>query len=876
MRKLGIIIIALFVAYLIVEAALVPVKIDSPGATGMNSNSDIQERKITDASYAENVNTQSSPGLLQRRFPLHSIGDNSVLTYAAFGFFDFANKTKQIVAVIDGRDSLIGGYRADTVFIALATDTMSPSIGYSDKFGSGIDDTVKSGGVIGPPPFRSVLFDGTLFITSSGSVPLAYSPYGATNTSNLFELDTAFYKPNTTSMGLEAPGQLRAGVFNASGNPHGLYRYAYGDATQLQYSIPSRWVSADSQQIYVTLFEAMANESPDVTRDNADTAQQVKIEIIRQKYGDSWYRLDTFSFNANQPVVYLDNNADGASWGGSGTTEHYDTDIDVNFQLFIAYNNRRPGALRYNSVADSLAGVPSLDFHAVRRPPVEDTFWVTYTYWNPLTGAESPFGPVVKSHKTGATNSQALSDITVLAGDTLCTAWTKGFTKIYERAPWIRLYRTEAGDSTVFYCMAQLRANRCWPNDSTVFLQYTVFPGAVHDSMLTVGQPTQVLTDSAVWPYKQALIPLADDGTALIRPPYIEQMDLGLVDLAYANGRFWGIGDPSFPQRVFHSHYDNPYEWSANGYLPLNENEADELVALEVIPGGALDVIVAMKHNSIYELIGYDPEYDLTWRTIDSKVGALNRNSVVRHGNSIYFMSMDMRFYEYSNSRGLREISPPIENYIDTLFGSASAAAQTLFVYAMQDKIVLSDTAGKRALVYVPRTEQWPCVESYRSSFEPVGSFHYDSSRTNFSQDQFDYWIYNSDSTERFVTEFAWPTTGAIYDTINGATYNFTTKYRTPYIGDGQALYRITKVDIIGRWTNGLLVVRIKNGFGSQLDSVSVLDSADPPGRLRTIGLPNHVGSNLALEFSSGSAVQRVDIHSVTIYYQRVARAYVQ
>ena len=55
------VIFAVLVLFVVVQAALIPVRIDSPGATGMNSNFDLQEIRPTDATYLDNGELVETP-----------------------------------------------------------------------------------------------------------------------------------------------------------------------------------------------------------------------------------------------------------------------------------------------------------------------------------------------------------------------------------------------------------------------------------------------------------------------------------------------------------------------------------------------------------------------------------------------------------------------------------------------------------------------------------------------------------------------------------------------------------------------------------------------------------------------------------------------
>ena len=107
-----IVIFTVLVLFVVVQAALIPMKILSPGATGMNSNFDIQEVKNTDATYMENGELIETPGMYKKRKGLGFRGGNAIRIYGAVGYFEPTRFHKLLTGVTqmpntNSTDSLI-------------------------------------------------------------------------------------------------------------------------------------------------------------------------------------------------------------------------------------------------------------------------------------------------------------------------------------------------------------------------------------------------------------------------------------------------------------------------------------------------------------------------------------------------------------------------------------------------------------------------------------------------------------------------------------------------------------------------------------------------------------------------------------------------
>lgn len=106
-------------------------------------------------------------------------------------------------------------------------------------------------------------------------------------------------------------------------------------------------------------------------------------------------------------------------------------------------------------------------------------------------------------------------------------------------------------------------------------------------------------------------------------------------------GRLWGAGDPSRPDRLYYSSPGNHQEWQGTGdsaYLDINPGDGDVSGITAIFPPFRGSLIVA-KQNSLYRISGTKPT-DYAIEQITEGVGCISHNSAVAVDlDDIYFAS---------------------------------------------------------------------------------------------------------------------------------------------------------------------------------------------------------------------------------------------
>lgn len=443
------------------------------------------------------------------------------------------------------------------------------------------------------------------------------------------------------------------------------------------------WVMSDS-----LLFRAVGDQLSITTQDVCSTFY---YSITGMYVAGTSY--DEAIVPSERPLIYIDTVNDG------DTVRPF---VNPDSSTFP-----QPGQFWVGLVGDSLA--PSTP-HAGD----DSIYWMAYSYYDPVTGMESPLGP---------TSHGKLCDS---AGDSLTLASLQTGTPASGRPGWMRLYqgiKTAAlyggGDTTIWYGLYEMRTG-----DSANAIVW----GNWTDVQVTTGLDTSTITVDTIYEY-QVFTNISGD--PIVRPPYNYDNQIPFSDIDKFGGRFWGIGDPVCPSCVYYSGYDTVWNWYMTDPFVLGSGVNDELVALEHLG----NTLYAFKHNSIWAIRGSDVEYNLMFEQMTNATGAVKRETVVKHNDIVYFLSPELRVYELSGG-GLKEISQPIEDRIDSIFKSSVVAAATwgadyqaamddarMFIFGDAVKL-LNDSSGNMLSYHVPTGTWWP---EYYTSYIPLGSFKYDS-----------------------------------------------------------------------------------------------------------------------------------------------------
>jgi len=865
--------------FVVVQAALTPVKIPSPAATGMNSIFDVQELRLTDATFLQNARIDEKIGAVSRRRGTNQIGDNTAQTFVATAFFvdnsttEDVNDYRQIVGVGFGINSVNvtddNSVTPDTTltFTFASADTSVLNFAVSDQNGSGIQDSVISyAGIANSKEIDVANVFGRPVFADGETPPMIYSDRFLATANDAHARDTSYFNPWMMSLGLEAPGQLRVGIVHEVAPPKGAYRYNLSFTNNTSGTgIPSAFIFPDSQKVFITLFENEASKrGPD------DTVITIAVELWKQKAGGPWYLLDTVNYWGKEDVYYIDTFSDNRSAFGAITVR---AKADFDFNIILNATTSRPGAIKINHLlTDSTFYDQSTDQEAGLGEDslsvfVDSFYAFAYAYYDPYLDIEGPIGPV----SYGRLNS---NDCTNCSGgtDTLLVRGQIPYSKFFERPRWMRFYRTASPFDTLskrldlkLYGLFELRAKFPYPKDTTAL--QSIILGHVQDDSLSGA--SLFWADCSDCDYRDNDILFNELGDALVRPPFISGIEIPFSDIEFEGGRLWGIGDPIFPERLYYSDFDRVYNINATQFISLDEESTAAIIAIEKVTVGRETFLYALKNNSIYAIIGYDPEHDLTYQVISENVGALSKEAVINTGDEIFFMSPDMKIYSLSITGGRpKEISQPIEDYIDTLFTNFSTALTTMVTYRLYDKVIWADTANVRALVFNTRSRIW-MLYKYDAAVRYVGSFRYDSLNAP-AYDEFDYWLYQNDAGENYRVE------QEVAVDSTATAFRFPFVYQTPYIGDGEFLYQIVSAKVIANWDDtDTLIVYIVDNEGTFIDSIKTL-SDSRSSRLYDIGMPFNQSSYLALRLKSGEDIDSMIIHSVVTKHRRIGKVEIQ
>jgi hypothetical protein len=342
-----------------------------------------------------------------------------------------------------------------------------------------------------------------------------------------------------------------------------------------------------------------------------------------------------------------------------------------------------------------------------------------------------------------------------------------------------------------------------------------------------------------------------ENGDLAVRPgvdPIIAPNVICFSDMAYGKSRLWGIGDPLYSQRLYYSGINDINDWSPLYYLSMNENENDELIALEApmvqqtsmytndkqqVYLASSDFLYAFKHNRIYLLLANDTavtDYDII--PLSADIGALNRFAVMQYQGVIYFMDMRHRIFELAG-REPKNISLPIQDYIDSLFTEPN---DTLIqAFSMTDRICFTHRNMRDVMAFDVLAKTWS-VEKYDTAVYRQGSFVYDTLKNHSGFGGSSIWMYENGAGSNFLySEF----NGNI-DTVVHSIFGFDARvaqdfdfeYQTPYFGDGTYMYSIRDIELTASGDSGQTAYAyLKDRDGNTLATGSVTFDGNRWGR---------------------------------------------
>lgn len=833
-------VIILFLATLVVAGT-----IPSPGSTGMNSQVDVDAMKPTDAVYLENVNSTDNAGLLQRRAAFFRVGSTSMASFGATGYYHETSRYKQVVGVMSYPVSggVLGAYGHMTTGDSVYFDFTTSSIGYlmaSDTFGSNISNPVPSdsnpniGFFCGEGDYVDFThYENSVICGTGKSLPVIYSA----NTKKYSPLPPRTeYDPRTTIITIPAPGQIRTSVVPNLGTNsiYGDYVYSYvyqgSDRDSVKTSDTSRHsiiVSPRDEWVMLTGFLSRPRQPGDTIATTPGFTCSTGVIVYRKAvtYEDTvtaWVAIAAGKFKFSDAPIFIDS-GQTLTWAG----DFSDSSLGV-----IQDTIPIPGQLiQGDSVHANLGNTKGFEY------PADSTMKVAWSWYDPVNDIESPLSIYDSGNVSYA-----------LAGSEFDpTHWRFPYIDTtIAQASRVRLYRSihaDSGGTPVFYCISE------YPVETFTDSLYSqrLLLGLVSDSVLVSGAD---IWENAVVSISVFSRVVGSDGDIVIRPPVIAPLVIPFSDMDYINGRLWGIGDPLYPQRLYYSGYEDISDWNAVYYLSMDEGENDELVAMEKVEADGGDHILVFKHNSVYDVFGSDPEYDLSISRVTAEYGALSRFGVIKSGNSVYFMDTEKRIHKMPGKDGFW-ISYPIQDYIDSVF----TETDSIRTYELSDRVCFRSIAGTspKAVVYNKLSGSWS-IETANESTElinPSGSFRYDTLQNHTGFDQFSYWLYEAQGSIMVGDgAYLWTEYDENFDSLGSSIYNFPFAYQTAWQGDGDSIYQIQEVRVIAEGDSGqYMICQIYNKDNELLTSDSTMFDDRDYG-LYSISLPSHSGMYLSARLS--------------------------
>lgn len=888
------------------------IRVAAPGATGVVTNVGFGQHKLTDAYYLLNVETTRQPGILMKRSGLFQFGLSSKPMSAAHALFDAPSGWKCAVGIRRGDSIDVGPFAlfdaadVDSQINLASSDSILGIPIRSDSFGTVVTTDFSGGWLLNyrPNDQNFVHTDDYLVYVDGHVPPMTFSAVDLlTATSGDsgagITRDTIGFSPNIKSLALEPPGVLRPFPLNnvTGGNVTTTVQYAtaFYDHTQGitagsdsvgPLSLPSIEVPVTSGYVALTAF-------PVFPYAYADRDDSVSVKIFRRTLGgavdNQWKVLDSITYAPNKEIVYIDNNAVGSLtdiWPDSLNDDHDDS-IPA------------PGANWVWSY-----GATTIDTNKSWTP--DTLYWFKASYYDPVRDIESPLGPafsIVSPDGVGAVTEPGVM------------SWpTYGY---HQHAKYMRIYQTVtrpgllgSGDTLVWYLYAEVDLDTLDRVKPDAWFYNEIYVGLLNDSFVVDPAPgidflpfliyrgprglPRIRLESSVYgesgfyflPDKKQKPPsaiLTPEGGATIQPPFIGQLQGTFTDIAFANGRLWGVGDAQFPSRVYYSEYEDFGNWPDN-FLQLGAGDGEAITAIERIPTGDADVLLPFKPTSIYVITGYDPEFDLTLNILSDDVGTSESDLVVRDGSDIYFVSTDLKIYRMRGLSEPQDISASARMLILSVLADTSSSDPprptdyigrngSIIQLGRQSNLSVKGELFGDYVLWINqidgRTLAWNTVSGvwslnkYNLLDEPRGVLLYDTAHGVRLSPY---------ATPMFYFDGRAYNLQYMVDSTDANNSYFV--FRSPFYGDGVHLFSIDHIDItlFGRDS---FFVRIINSAGDTLSTDTLAETSQAKGLLHyRLGIGNNLGKYLSFEIrdnkNSGGGGVRTALYDYTVYLKNM------
>jgi hypothetical protein len=230
-------------------------------------------------------------------------------------------------------------------------------------------------------------------------------------------------------------------------------------------------------------------------------------------------------------------------------------------------------------------------------------------------------------------------------------------------------------------------------------------------------------------------------------------------------------------------------------------------------------------------------DYQIILPASGHPVGGASRQVIVKHGAVIYFITPDLRIYSLSTGT-LKEISLPIENYVENVFIDAAHVSNYdgsyVLGHAFGDYVrwfntdTMADGTAGMGLSYDTRAGTWT-LERYGSGlYVPHGSFMYDTLQIVGSgvAPTVKAQLLYTDSATQFKRAYPY----LEYDQGDSSAIlerAIQFAYQTPPLGDGKAYYQVGEIELtIERKSTGSFNYTVYSESGDSLCGDSVLISS--------------------------------------------------
>jgi len=436
-------------------------------------------------------------------------------------------------------------------------------------------------------------------------------------------------------------------------------------------------------------------------------------------------------------------------------------------------------------------------------PMADSLYWVCYSYYDKVTGVESPTGP------------KLFTQLFYNAADTFLFQFKRSVVDVPPRASHVRVYQgvvrntiAGAGDTSAIYGVLE-----CGSNNHRIFSfgwgDTAVANGIDSADVAWQDDAPDTLLIDTIYSFEE----MRDNwGDVILRPssgnPTIYSLGVRFTDMAEIDDRYWGIGDPDHPNWLRYSEANSLSSWPPSYVLSIDASVDDELVAIFPIYGGAAkSAVLALKHNSIHLIAsdltgyGYDVTGGATYTSVNvaPEVGTLSKGVAIQYGSAVYFMTPDLDCYRAVGGVVDKEpISQPVKDQIDSIFIDRETAYEYCRALVMKDEVKWAHTNTGEIVSYNTTYGTWSVEKykllspgySYAYVTWPYGSFLYDTLLTS-GFDQNSQKVYSGKAGGGAgANKLFYKNPTNTRDTTDGWAY------RSALIGDGEYLYQISEVQM--------------------------------------------------------------------------------